>query len=130
MKKTQLSRKPIYKGEIFRVMPIVRIIPTKLFENGIPQFDEDTFETLPISEGVGIEAKIGVDEKTGEDYYYVVAFVRWDSDRECVSYDAYLDRVARVLVENRAANYEFWTTVQAASVVVADANGGTYCEMM
>lgn len=130
MKKTQLSRKTIYKGETFRVMPIVRIIPTKLFENGIPQFGEDTFETLPISEGVGIEAKIGVDEKTGEDYYYVVAFVRWDPDRERVSYETYLDRVARVLLENRSANYEFWATVQSASVAVADANGGTYSEMI
>jgi hypothetical protein len=114
---------PLYVGETFRIHPISRLVFSRMLdEEGLPRFDEDAFEELPLSEGVGIEAKCGVDE-AGHDYYYVVAFVKWDSRLREPTYEAMLTRIADVWKKNPAAGEEFSSVVEKAIDIVREANG-------
>lgn len=110
---------PIYAGTVFRVCPIQRLIPSRFFENGMPQFDEDTIETLPISEGLAIEGKCCKGED-GHDCYYVVSFAYCEDGK--IRYEAYLDRVADVLCGHSTANEEFREALKAAETALFTAN--------
>lgn len=113
---------PLYVGETFRINPISRLVFSKMLdEEGMPRFDEDAFEELPTSEGVGVEAKCGVDDD-GHEYYYVVAFVKWDDRLKGPVYDAMLERIADVWKKNPAAGDEFSAVVEKAIGIVKDAN--------
>ncbi len=112
MQQTLLQRKH------FRVHTISKIDIAGL-DPGMPRITDKAFVDMPISYGLGIEAKCGRHE--GQDIYQVVAFVHWDAGRDEPKYDVLLDRVANEWLSYPEFGAEFKECVDFAVKAVESA---------
>lgn len=98
----------LFDNDNYRVAPISRF-----------NIKNETFETLPIKEGVSVEQLCG-HTREGTPYYYVLTFVKWDDDR--IVYDALLDRIADAWSENPKDGTKFKSALEYAERLVTEAN--------
>lgn len=80
------------KGK-FRLHTIGKFVGIKEHKNGKSDF---CFENRPISEGLGVECKID------DQHYIVIAFIKVDSDGDCL-YESVGSRI-----EDNIDNYDCW----------------------
>jgi hypothetical protein len=88
-----------------------------------PMITDKAFVAMPVDYGLAIECNIGKGDD-GEDMYYVIAFVKWDSRHGEPEYDALLDRIADVWAESPDTGSEFKQALEFAEAEVAKANRG------